>query len=70
MDKANLERQAIVAWLRDDAQRCNCFAHNEGECGCGAWLTEPGERSFKTAYVEDMADAIERGAHLEGQEHD
>ena len=23
--------------LEADAKRCDCFARNEGECGCGAW---------------------------------
>ena len=56
------ERQAaIVAALRDDAQRCDCFARSEGECACGAWDTEPGERSYKRKGVEDIADWIESG---------
>jgi len=63
MTEAEKERAEIVAWLRADARRCDCFAYEEGECGCGAWLAEPDERSFKTAYVEDIADAIERLAH-------
>jgi hypothetical protein len=56
------ERQAaIVAALRDDAQRCDCFALSEGECACGAWDAEPGERSYKRKGVEDIADWIESG---------
>jgi hypothetical protein len=23
--------------LEADAKLCDCFARNEGECGCGAW---------------------------------
>ena len=23
--------------LEEDAKQCDCFARNEGECGCGAW---------------------------------
>ena len=23
--------------LEDDAKKCDCFARNERECGCGAW---------------------------------
>lgn len=23
--------------LEADAIKCDCFARNEGECGCGAW---------------------------------
>lgn len=66
-DLTERERQ-IVAWLREDAQRCNCFAREEGECACGAWSSEPGERSYKTVYEEDIADAIERGEHMKGQQ--
>lgn len=57
------ERAAIVAWLRAEAQLCDCHAFNEGECACGAWDSEPGERSYKTGYYEDIADAIENGEH-------
>ena len=61
---AEQERAAIVAWMRADAQLCDCLAREEGECACGAWDSEPGERSYKRAYIEDIADAIERGDHL------
>ena len=57
------ERDKIIAWLRAEAQLCDCHAREEGECACGAWDSEPGERSYKTAYIEDLADAIERGEH-------
>lgn len=50
-----------VAMLRALAQTCDCFAREPGECGCGAWDTDPGERSYKRNYVEDMADMIEFG---------
>jgi hypothetical protein len=62
---AEQERAAVVAWLRSEAQLCDCYAYEEGECACGAWGTQPGERSYKTASVEDLADAIEAGAHLD-----
>ena len=29
--------EAAANALEDDAKRCDCFARNEGECGCGAW---------------------------------
>lgn len=64
---AEQERAAIVAWLRADAQLCDCLAREEGECACGAWDSEPGERSYKRAYIEDIADAIERGDHHSGE---
>jgi hypothetical protein len=52
---------AIVEWLRSEAQLCDCFARSSTECACGAWDNEPAERSYKTAYVEDIADAIAAG---------
>lgn len=33
--EAGVEASAMV--LEDDAKKCDCFARNEGECGCGAW---------------------------------
>jgi len=27
----------IVAFIREDAGLCDCFARSEGECACGAW---------------------------------
>jgi hypothetical protein len=29
--------EAAAKGLEDDAKKCDCFARNEGECGCGAW---------------------------------
>lgn len=29
--------EAAAKALEDDAKQCDCFARNEGECGCGAW---------------------------------
>lgn len=60
-ESADERQAAIVSALRDDAQRCDCFARSEGECTCGAWDTEPGERSYKRKGVEDIADWIESG---------
>jgi hypothetical protein len=57
------ERARLVAWLRAEAQLCDCFARSSGECACGAWDAEPGERSYKRVSVEDLADAIERGEY-------
>ena len=33
--KAGVEASSMV--LEEDAKKCDCFARNEGECGCGAW---------------------------------
>lgn len=33
--EAGVEASAIA--LEADAKKCDCFARNEGECGCGAW---------------------------------
>jgi hypothetical protein len=64
-NQAQREREAVVAWLRAEAQMCDCFAYEQGECACGAWDSEPGERSYKRANIEDLADAIEAGQHLD-----
>jgi hypothetical protein len=29
--------EAAIKALEADAKKCDCFARNEGECGCGAW---------------------------------
>ena len=29
--------EAAAKALEADAKQCDCFARNEGECGCGAW---------------------------------
>lgn len=29
--------EAAAKALEEDAKQCDCFARNEGECGCGAW---------------------------------
>jgi hypothetical protein len=29
--------EAAAKALETDAKKCDCFARNEGECGCGAW---------------------------------
>jgi hypothetical protein len=29
--------KAAINALEADAKKCDCFARNEGECGCGAW---------------------------------
>ena len=29
--------EASAKALEADAMKCDCFARNEGECGCGAW---------------------------------
>ena len=29
--------EACAVALEYDARKCDCFARNEGECGCGAW---------------------------------
>lgn len=52
------ERALIVAWLREDAKQCDCFAHEEGECTCGAWWDN------KESNVLTLADAIEAGEHM------
>ena len=52
------ERALIVKWLRSEAKqcssKCDCFAHGENECTCGAWWDAK----------ESLADSIEAGEHL------
>lgn len=60
------ERERVVAWLRKTAHQCDCAAREARDCACGGWDQEPDERSFKQVYVEDIADAIERGDHMKG----
>lgn len=45
----------IVAWLRAENGRCDCFAKEEGECACGGW------DDYKTWPLERTADAIKAG---------
>jgi hypothetical protein len=37
----DIVREAVIEEcaqaLEADAIKCDCFARNEGECGCGAW---------------------------------
>ena len=54
------EREAIVAWLRADNSRCDCFARSEGECACGGW------DGYKSRPLIQIADDIEAGAHHGG----
>lgn len=30
--------RAAIQWVKDDASRCDCFALDESECACGAWV--------------------------------
>ncbi len=52
------ERALIVKWLRSEAKQCDCFAHGENECACGAWW------DAKESNVLALADSIEAGEHL------
>ena len=45
----------VVEWLRKENGLCDCHAHSETECGCGAW------DDWKTKPLLEIADAIERG---------
>jgi hypothetical protein len=59
---AEQERAAVVAWLRREDKLCDCAAHSEGECACGAWW------DWKTVTVNSIIDAIERGDHRQGEQ--
>ena len=53
-----LEREAIIAWLRSENGRCDCFAYDDSECACG------GRDEYKTWPLEQTAERIEAGEHL------
>ena len=50
----------VVEWLRKENGLCDCHAHSETECGCGAW------DDWKTKPLLEIADAIERGEPFNG----
>ena len=37
IEGARLALGAAAKWAKDDAQLCDCHAHSEDECCCGAW---------------------------------
>ena len=59
--EAELKREAaraelvaeIVAWLREEAKLCNCYARSSSECACGAW------DDWKTVALPPLIDEIE-----------
>lgn len=52
------DRAAIVAWLRSENGRCDCFAYEDNECACG------GRDEYKTWPLEQTAERIEAGEYL------
>lgn len=52
------ERAKIVAWLRKENGRCDCFAYEDNECACG------GRDEYKIWPLEQTANYLERGEHL------
>ena len=54
---ADHERALIVAWLRKENGRCDCFAYDDNECACG------GRDEYKSWPLEQTADRIEAGEH-------
>lgn len=57
---AREEREKVVRWLKRENERCDCFAHSESECACGAWS------DYKLVQPVTLATAIKKGAHHEG----
>ena len=51
------ERARIVGWMQADNEKCDCFAYDESECGCGGWY------SHKMVSMGTIADRIEALAH-------
>lgn len=44
--------EAARKWAEDDAKLCDCFAHSESECACGAWC------EWKTVPMHRVVEAI------------
>ena len=64
------EREAVVAWLRKRARECDCAARSEGECACWGYDADPSfdVPSHKDGNYDQIANAIERGEHLKGEQ--
>jgi hypothetical protein len=43
---------AAAKWAEDDAKLCDCEAHSESECACGAWC------EWKTVPMHHVVQAI------------
>lgn len=61
MTEAEQERARIVAWLRAENSKCDCFAREAGGCACGAW------DDYKQWPLLAAADAIERNEYGGGE---
>jgi len=44
--------EAAAQWAKDDAKTCDCDAHSESECACGAWC------EWKTVPMHHVVQAI------------
>lgn len=55
------ERKRVVNWLRKEAILCDCHAHNETECACGAWYDN------KRVDISTIIEAIEAGDYRKGE---
>ena len=46
-------KEQAIAWLKADAERCDCAALEERDCACGAWA------GYKTVAMTDLIDRFE-----------
>ena len=56
---ADDELARVVAWLRQEAELCDCFARSASECACGAW------DDYKRIDPRELADRLARHEHRE-----
>ena len=52
LEGAEIMREAAARWAEDDAKLCDCSAHSESECACGAWC------EWKTVPMHHVVQAI------------
>ncbi len=53
--------EAAAKTLEDDAQLCDCSAHSEGECACGAWCEW---KSITSARAVEIVRNLTQGENL------
>lgn len=62
LEGAEIMREAAAKWAEDDAKLCDCSAHSESECACGAWCewkTVPMDRVIEALHALDPAAILE-----------
>jgi len=54
-------KEQAIAWLKADAERCDCAALEERDCACGAWA------GYKTVAMTDLIDRFEPAIRAMGR---